>query len=66
MTESPPVASRLADLVRFYEILAAIETKIGSPRKLSACSGQMDCLNAASIFSSSKGKIVRIVVTAQG
>jgi hypothetical protein len=33
---------RLADLVRFYEILATLETKIGSPRKLSACSGRMD------------------------
>jgi hypothetical protein len=39
---TPPNRSRLADLVRFYEILAALENKIGYPRKLSACSGRMN------------------------
>ena len=39
---TPLDKSRIADVVRFYEILATLETKIGSPRKLSACSGRMD------------------------
>jgi hypothetical protein len=34
--------SRLPDLVRFYELLATLENKIGSPRKLAVCSGRMD------------------------
>jgi hypothetical protein len=37
MTEA--ATSPLADLVRFYEILATLEDKIGSPRKLVDCSG---------------------------
>jgi hypothetical protein len=39
---TPLHRSRLADLVRFYEILATLEDKIGSPRKLADCSGRMD------------------------
>jgi hypothetical protein len=34
--------SRLADLVRFYEILTTLENKIGFSRKLADCSGRMD------------------------
>jgi hypothetical protein len=39
---APPDRSRLADLVRFYEVLATLENKIGSVRKLAECSGRMD------------------------
>jgi hypothetical protein len=40
MTE--PVTSRLADLVRLYEILAELEGKVGPARRLSECSGRMN------------------------
>jgi hypothetical protein len=40
MTE--PATSRLADLIRFYEILATLENKVSSARKLAECSGRMD------------------------
>ena len=36
-----PATSRLAHLIRFYEIVAALENKIGSARKLTECSGRM-------------------------
>jgi len=42
MNDSTPLnTSRLADLVRFYETLRALENTIGSPRKLADCSGRM-------------------------
>jgi hypothetical protein len=43
MTSPTPLdRSRLADLVRFYEILAHLENKVGAARKLANCSGRMD------------------------
>jgi len=43
MTSPTPLdRSRLADLVRFYEILAHLENKVGPARKLANCSGRMD------------------------
>jgi hypothetical protein len=37
----PMDQSRLADLVRFYGILAELGTKLRGARKLSECSGRM-------------------------
>jgi hypothetical protein len=34
--------SRLEDLVRFYEILAALEKRLGGKRRLAECDGRMD------------------------
>jgi hypothetical protein len=39
---TPSNKSRLADLVRFYEILNTLEDKVGFPRKLADCSSRMD------------------------
>lgn len=41
MSDQTPLDTRMADLVRFYEILASLEKKIGSSRKLAECSGRM-------------------------
>ena len=41
MTELKPAKSRIADLVRFYEILADLAYKVGTSRKLYDCSGRM-------------------------
>jgi hypothetical protein len=39
MTEA--ATSRLADLVRFYEILSDLESKLGPARRLADCSGRI-------------------------
>src|ERR1700752_3176088 len=41
MPTPKPNSTRLADLVRFYEILADLAYKVGTVRKLSDCSGRM-------------------------
>lgn len=50
MNVPPPVASRLAELVRFYETLADLEGKIGAARRLAECSGRMDWLKRGVYF----------------
>ncbi len=41
MTNAVEVRGRLADLVRFYEIIDSLSKKIGGPRTLAECSGRM-------------------------
>ena len=38
----PSIGSRLADLVRFYAILADLESKVSTARRIAECSGRMD------------------------
>lgn len=54
---APPVRLRLADLVRFYELLATLENKIGFPRKLADCSGRMDWPKRGVYFFFENGEI---------
>jgi hypothetical protein len=42
MIASASVGSRLADLVRFYAILADLESEVSAARRLAECSGRMD------------------------
>jgi len=44
------MSGRLADLIRFYSILDALETKIGGARTLSTCSGRMSWPNRGVYF----------------
>jgi hypothetical protein len=46
----------MADLVRFYKILADLETKIGGAQKLAPCSGRMDWPNRGVYFFFEQGE----------
>jgi len=35
-------SGRLEDLIRFYSIVNALESRVGGGRKLSACTGRLD------------------------
>jgi hypothetical protein len=58
--------SRLADVIRFYQLIAALEDKLGGKRTLSVSSSRLDCPRRGVYFFSSRAKSVAIPVKARG